>query len=185
MSERLRQQGRADWEVSELTRLGHSGALGRHAADYIAARNARIRFRRQSTGAHWTLPGMLLNRPDIVLNAARADLMRQGRDAWTLSAITHEVKHYEQGFWVALSVYGELEAWQLQLQVLRDLGQVPRNQALLAIERLPLTHDPAVLRQAAQLMRQASPGYRSHLLPLNPLPYTLGQWWARLWGGRG
>lgn len=185
MSERLRQQGRPDWEVAALTRLGHSGERGLHAVGFVSQRNAPIRFGRQPTGAKWTLWGMLFGPPLIVLNAARAELMRQGRDAWTLSAIAHEVKHYEQGFWVALSVYGELEAWQLQIQVLRDLGAPPRHAAYLAIEQLPLTHDPAVLHEAARLMREASPGYRSDLLPLNPLPYTLRSAWQRWWGGKG
>ncbi len=29
-----------------------------------------------------------------------------------LALIVHEAKHLEQGPWLALSVYGELEAWQ-------------------------------------------------------------------------
>lgn len=182
---RLRAQDRPDWEMDALTRLRRSGALGRRAVAFVSQRRAPIRFAPQATGARWTLWGMLFGPPHIVLNAARSELMRRGRDAWTLSAVAHEVKHYEQGFWVALSVYGELEAWQLQMRVLRDLGEPPSHPALLAIEQLPLTHEPAVLREASRLMREAAPGYRSDLLPLNPLSYMLRQFWQRLWGGKG
>jgi len=72
---------------------------------------------------------------------------------------------------VALSVYGELEAWQLQMRLLRDLGSPPKNQALKAIEKLKLSHDPKVLREAARLMKEYSPEYRVDLLPLNPITY--------------
>lgn len=51
----------------------------------------------------------------------------------------------------------ELEAWQLQMKVLRDLGVPPTNLELLAIERLKLSHDPKVLQEAVRLMKQRDP----------------------------
>jgi hypothetical protein len=105
----------------------------------------------------------------IAINSKQAKAVEDGKDAWSISLIAHEAKHYEQGLFVALSVYGELEAWQLQMRVLRDLKAPPTHPALLAIEKLQLSHDPKVLREAARLMKEASPGYRIDLLPLNPI----------------
>jgi hypothetical protein len=112
---------------------------------------------------------MLIGPPEIVVNAKQAKGTKAGKDPWALSVIAHEAKHYQQGLFKALSVYGELEAWQLQMRVLRDLGAPPKHGALLAIEKLKLSHDPKVLREAVRLMKQFSPGYRIDMLPLNPI----------------
>ena len=115
---------------------------------------------------------MLGGSPDVIVNDTQQSKAKSGKDTWTLSIIAHEVKHYQQGLLTALSVYGELEAWQLQMRVLRDLGTPPKHAALQAIEKLRLSHDPTVLREAARLMKEFSPGYRIDLLPLNPIIRT-------------
>lgn len=160
---------REAWEKEVLSRLEKGGAEGRRAVQYVASRKVKLAFGKQPTGAKWTLKGMLIGPPEIVINDRQTKSTQSGRDAWALSLIAHEAKHYQQGLFVALSVYGELEAWQLQMRVLRELGAPPTHPALLAIEKLKLSHDPAVLRQAARLMKEFSPGYRIDLLPLNPI----------------
>jgi hypothetical protein len=171
----LKNQARQTWELKQLAALKKSGRMGAQAVGYIAERNVRLGFAKQTTGAKWTLQGMLFGLPVIQVNASQEKALKSGRDAWSLSLIAHEAKHYQQGLLVALSVYGELEAWQLQMQVLRDLGAPPSHPALLAIEKLPLSHDPKVLREAARLMKQYSSPYRIDLLPLNPVGYQLWQ----------
>ncbi len=167
----LKSQQRQEWEFNVLTKLQKSGELGKRAVDFISGRKAKLSFGPQFTGAKWTLKGMLIGPPEIVINSAQAKTMKEGKDAWSISLIAHETRHYEQGLIVALSVYGELEAWQLQMRVLRDLGDPPTHHALLAIEKLKLSHDPQVLREAARLMKEFAPGYRIDLLPLNPVTY--------------
>jgi hypothetical protein len=112
---------------------------------------------------------MLVGPPEIVINSEQTKSTKEGKDAWSISLVAHEAKHYQQGLLVALSVYGELEAWQLQMRVLRDLGAPPKHHALLAIEKLKLSHDPEVLREAVRLMKEFAPGYQIDLLPLNPI----------------
>lgn len=165
----FKKQGRAKWEVGALDKLKRSGRLGAHAVDYVSDRNVQLTFAPQTTGAKWTLPGMLVGPKVIAINSKQAKGVEDGSDAWSISLIAHEAKHYEQGLFLALSVYGELEAWQLQMRVLRDLKAPPTHPALLALEKLKLSHDPKVLREAARLMQEASPGYRIDLLPLNPI----------------
>ena len=86
----------------------------------------------------------------------------------------HEVRHLRQGPLVALSVYGELDAWRAQFAFLRGLSvpapgsdyQRDRIRLLLA---LPLGWDRNVLSTARQLMRDyAGKAYRVDLLPLYP-----------------
>ena len=162
-------QDRQPWESKVLSKLSASGASGKRAASYIAAQKVKLSFAAQPTGARWTPRGMLIGPKEIQINAKQEAATREAEDAWSLSLVAHEAKHYEQGLLTALSVYGELEAWQLQARVLRDLGAPSTNKAMLAIEKLKLSHDPKVLREAARLMKLFDPKYRIDLLPLNPL----------------
>lgn len=167
----LKSQNRKSWEIDILSRLSKSGSLGRQAVEYVSSRNVKLSFGQQSTGAKWTLKGMLIGPPEIVINAGQVEGTKKGKDTWALSGIAHEVKHYQQGLLVALSVYGELEAWQLQLHVLRDLGAPPTHPVLKSIAKLKLSHDPKILREAVRLMKEFSPSYRIDLLPLNPITH--------------
>ena len=163
-----RAQSRKAWELSALTKLKTSGKIGARAVQYIADNKVKLAFAKQTTGAKWTLQGMTIGPPIIEINSKQAQAVLSGADAWSISLIAHEAKHYEQGLLKALSVYGELEAWQLQMKVLRELGAPPTHAALLAIEKLKLSHDEKTLKQAARLMKKYDPGYQIDLLPLNP-----------------
>jgi hypothetical protein len=162
-------QKREAWELAALAKLKKGGRVGARAVKYVAANKVKLGFAKQTTGAKWTVQGMLVGPQVIELNTAQALGVRSGKDAWTISLIAHEAKHYEQGLTTALSVYGELEAWQLQMKVLRELGAPPTHPSLLAIEKLKLSHDEAVLKEAARLMKEYHSGYRIDLLPLNPV----------------
>ena len=82
----------------------------------------------------------------------------------------------QQGPWVALSVYGELEAWQLQFRFLKSVTghyhvNTHHEKVLGELMSLPLNWQRSVLENARSLM-QAHAGkiYRVDLLPLYPLP---------------
>lgn len=167
--QRAKTQNRQDWELNVLSKLSASGALGKRAASYVADNNVRLSFAAQPTGARWTLMGMILGPKEIQINPNTEAGTRTAKDTWSISLIAHEAKHYEQGLFTALSVYGELEAWQLQMKVLRGLGAPPTHKNLLAIEKLKWSHDPKVLKEAARLMKELDPNYRIELLPLNPI----------------
>ena len=141
--------------------------------EYLRSHRTKIRFNRQSisTGAIWFIDG------NIYLNTRYYSTQTMHNDPHLLSLIVHEVCHLQQGFFTALSVYGELEAWQLGFRVYQSLtGHLPLGRgenphaALLEIMSLPLGWDRQVLRRAQILMQEyAGKGYRADLLPLYPL----------------
>jgi hypothetical protein len=88
--------------------------------------------------------------------------------------IAHEAKHLEQGFDVALSVYGELEAWQVQNKVLIGLGESLTDRQG-DLDGVQLNFDIDNLLKAENLMGKYNPGYawRIKLAPLRPWGYYL------------
>ena len=97
-------------------------------------------------------------------------------DPHALSLVIHEVRHLRQGPSIALSVYGELEAWQLQFGFLKSLtghyhSDPQPNHMLGELVALALNWERPVLQQARRLMQAyAGKAYRIDLLPLYPLP---------------
>lgn len=155
------------WELDLLSHLAKSGESGAWASRYIINNNISFVFRKQRTGARWTIWGMLfrglLGKFTIELST---DYLNDSLSAnrWVISLIAHEAKHFQQGFIRALSKYGELEAWQFQIQVLRDMNY-SISPILEAIEEFELSHDREVLFGAADLMVKYDPIYKVHLLP--------------------
>jgi hypothetical protein len=168
---------RTDWANSILDTLSH---VDQSCAEYLRSHRTKIGFSRQSisTGAIWFIDG------NIYLNTRYYSTQTMHNDPHLLSLIVHEVRHLQQGFFTALSVYGELEAWQLGFRVYQNLtGHLPQGRgdnphaALLEIMSLPLGWDRQVLRRAQTLMQEyAGKGYRADLLPLYPLGKEIKYW---------
>jgi hypothetical protein len=89
------------------------------------------------------------------------------------SLIVHENVHLRQGPFTALSVYGELQAWQAGFSFLRKLDPGRINPTAEAILRLRLGWDRAVLRLSVGRMLCYAPHYRIRRLPLYPLPWEI------------
>src|SRR5512145_2710859 len=90
--------------------------------EYLRSHRTKIGFSRQSasTGAIWFIDG------NIYLNSRYYNLQTTPNNPQLLSLVVHEVRHLQQGVFTALSVYGELEAWQLGFRVYQNLtGQLP------------------------------------------------------------
>lgn len=105
-------------------------------------------------------------------------------ETYALSLIVHEVRHLKQGLFGALSVRGELEAWQEQFAFLKSLtGQYsssPRYHAIIEEMMTLSLHSRADLIRARALMREyAGPKYRIHWLPLAPLGREISFWLTR------
>lgn len=161
------------WLEDLLTRLPSTGEAGEAALRYVLERRVRVRLRRQSSsGARWTLFG------NIELNTSYA---AGTNDAYALSLLVHEVHHLKQGWHLALSVQGELEAWQVQFAYLRSLTGVyspyPQHNATIAelMSLSPLNREH--LKHARTLMQQfAGKKYRIDLYPLQPLAREIQLW---------
>jgi hypothetical protein len=155
----------SSWSASMLDHLAHSGDDGVSAVNFIKSRNIRIGFSKQNaTGAKWSLDG------NIYLNSNSYSLATAPTDAYMLSLIAHEALHLKQRFITALSVYGELEAWQLGFRVYQSLGGVIFGSALNELMSLPVGYDRDMLQKVRFLMKEfAGKGYRIDLLPRYPL----------------
>jgi hypothetical protein len=153
-----------------LTRLDETTPEGRAARDFLRARQVKVGLRPQPTGARWTLFGRIELHPSQLAN-----------EAYTLSLLVHEVRHLKQGKIQALSVQGELDAWQEQFVFLKSLtgkySSSPRHQALIE-EMMTLSRDSrADLDRARQLMREfAGPKYHIYWLPLFPIGREIQFW---------
>lgn len=157
---------RAAWSQNFLLSLEQFGEEGRNAASYLRRHKTRIGFwkARKNVGAFWTLFGT------IHFNSLHYSLQMNPADPRLLTLMIHEVKQLQQGYITALSVYGELEAWQLQFRLYHQKTNAKMRPVIEKLLSLPLSWDRAVLQQARELMQEfAGKGYRVDLLPLYPL----------------
>lgn len=160
----------ARWRNSLLTALDASGPEGHLTADYLRAHRTPVWFLRlrPHVGAFWT-PWR-----SVGLNQAHFTRATPPTDPSLLTLVIHEVCHLQQGILNALSVRGELEAWQLQFREYQRLTRPLTDPILLELLSLPLNWDRAALRRARELMQAyAGKAYRADLLPLYPLPHEI------------
>ena len=157
---------RPDWKQNLLLALDALGQEGQAAANYVRGHRTCIGFRqvRKNIGAFWTIFG------NINLNTRHYTLETDPADPRVTTLLIHEVRHLRQGLVTALSVYGELEAWQLQFRLYHSMTNIKMPRAIEEMTSLPLNWDRVVLRRASELMQEyAGKGYRADLLPLYPL----------------
>jgi len=161
------------WKENLLTALAGVGEAGKEAAEYLRIHKTYIGFWkvRKNVGAFWTVFRT------IHFNTIHYSRQTDMTDIGVLTLLIHEVKHLQQGFFLALSVYGELEAWQLQFRLYHQLTGKPMHPAIAELMLLPLGYDRIVLRRAVVLMQIfAGKGYRADLLPLYPLGREIKYW---------
>lgn len=164
------------WKENLLESVAQLGEEGRRAVGFLRARGTRIGLKRArpNVGAFWTLWGTIHLNSRYYTYETPLDNLR------IKTLIIHEARHLQQGLITALSVYGELDAWQLEFGVYyRITGRYP-HPAIRDLMALPLALDRKVLKEAACLMQAyAGKGYRIDLLPLFPLPLEIKYWLTR------
>ncbi len=154
--------------------LGRCGPQGAATLQFLGRRRIKVSLHKQPTAARWTLGGHIQLHPRYAEGPPDAP--------YALSLIVHEVQHLRQGILTALSVYGELEAWQVQFALLKSLTRryhpEAHNEAIITdLMSLSLNWDRGALLKARNLMRAyAGPGYRADLLPLYPLHREIVFW---------
>ncbi|MGZ9235411.1 MAG: hypothetical protein ACXW4E_07795 [Anaerolineales bacterium] len=164
------------WKENLLEAVVQVGEEGRAAVDFLRRRKTKIGFKqvRPSVGAFWTAFG------NINLNSRYYTYETPLDDLRVKTLIIHEARHLQQGLVTALSVYGELDAWQLEFGIYHRIkGNYP-HAAIAELMTLPLGYNRTVLKEAACLMQTyAGKGYRVDLLPLFPLPLEIRYWMTR------
>ena len=125
-------------------------------------------------GAFWTLERKFF------LNSVHhtQESVLENPRAWTL--FVHEVRHLQQGAFTALSIYGELDAWQVEFNLYKRLTGKTLHAVLEELLSLPLNMDRGNLRHARKLMMQyAGKEYGANFLPLYPLHQEIKYWVTR------
>lgn len=124
--------------------------------------------RQKDSAARWTPTGRIL------FNSCLYSPQTPPDDPFVLCTAVHEVHHLRQGWLKALSVYGELEAWQIGFCFYHEITSKPIDPRLAELLSLPVIYDRAVLRRARLLMQNyAGKGYRIDLFPLFPLNHEI------------
>lgn len=142
------------------------GPEGNVTATYLKTQRTKIKFNptKPSIGAWWTV-----NRT-INLNSRYYSYDNSLDNTRIYTLLIHEARHLQQGFFTALSVYGELDAWQLEWRIYYRKHECYPNPAIEELMSLPLSWNRNVLRRSIQLMQNyATKGYRADLLPLYPI----------------
>ena len=164
------------WMENLFEAVTQLGDEGRVAVEYVRTHKTKVGFKkvRPSSGAFWTPFG------NINLNSRYYTYETPLDDLRIKTLLIHEARHLQQGMMTALSVYGELDAWQLEFGIYQRVrGRYP-HPAIAELMTLPVVCDRAVLKKAVRLM-QAYPGrrYRAHLLPLFPWKREIRYWLSR------
>ncbi|GMV34059.1 MAG: hypothetical protein DYG85_09630 [Chloroflexi bacterium CFX1] len=166
----------AEWMDRYLKKVSESSEEGAEAARFAREKNIRVGMKRarRSVGAFWTLgKSLYLNKVHYTMESA----LEEPR-ATTL--FVHEVRHLQQGIFTALSIYGELDAWQYEFRLYKKLTGRTLKPELEELLALSLGHDRATLRQARSLMTKfAGFWYLAWLLPLFPIHKEIAYWVTR------
>ena len=164
------------WTENLLEAVTQLGDEGRAAVEFLRINKTKIGFKkvRPNVGAFWTVFG------NIHLNSRYYTYETPLDNLRIKTLIIHEARHLQQGIMTALSVYGELDAWQLEFGIYHRIKREYPHSAIEEIMSLPLEYDRTILKKAAQLMQSyAGKGYRVDLLPLFPLNREIRYWIIR------
>lgn len=122
-------EGYSNWERRTLRKLFEEGGPNAvHGVLYILDHNIHITVGTgwQSTGGEtgaWFDEG---SNSLIINSESSGNFDSSGNlSLWGLSLVIHEAKHLEQGSNLSHSRLGEMEAWQIQIDVLTYLGHFP------------------------------------------------------------
>lgn len=164
------------WLGNLMNAVANVGEEGRVAVDFLRSRGTKVGFKkvRPNIGAFWTVFGNIHLNPHYYSYETSFDDLR------IKTLIIHEARHLQQGVFTALSVFGELDAWQLEFGIYHRVKGCYPHSAIAELMTLPLKYDRAVLQKAVKLMQDyAGKGYRIDLLPLYPLSREIRYWFTR------
>jgi hypothetical protein len=166
----------SEWLEQYFQKVAESSEEGAEAVRFVRANNIRVGMRRarKSVGAFWTLgKAFYLNKVHYTMGSA----LKNPR-AWTL--FVHEVRHLQQGTLTAMSIYGELDAWQVEFRLYKKLTGKTLKPELEELLALPLDYDRATLKRARHLMmKYAGFWYGAWILPSYPIHKEIIFWVTR------
>jgi hypothetical protein len=165
-----------EWLEQYLEKVSQSSEEGREAVEYVRVHKTWVGFKRarKSVGAFWTITRKLYLNSRHYTQESTLDNPR------ALTLFVHEVRHLQQGPVTAISVYGELDAWQYEFRLYKKITGQELNPLLEELLALPLNFDRANLRHVRDLMTKfAGKGYAAWILPLYPMSKEIKYWLTR------
>src|ERR1044072_811895 len=138
------------WKENLLEAVAQLGEEGRTAVYCVRTHKTKIGFKqvRPNVGAFWTIFG------NIHLNSLYYTYETTLDELRIKTLIIHETRHLQQGLLTALSVYGELDAWQLEFGIYHRIKRSYPHPVIEELMSLPLEYDRVVLKKAVQLMQE-------------------------------
>jgi hypothetical protein len=142
------------WVKKVLNTMLSSGGVGKEKAEYILTHDIKfVSKNKGANNAHWGSKfgwhGLAM---DNTIHYPSSWEGKPANDPWVLSSFAHEAVHLEQGVRTALSVYGELQAWQVGFRYYLALGKTGVSREVRELLKTPLSHDRHVLTQAKNLI---------------------------------
>jgi hypothetical protein len=166
----------SEWQEQFLEAVYQCSEEGKEAVEYIRAHKTPVSIRRarKSVGAFWSLSRV------VYFNSVHfsQETTLANPNAWAL--LVHEIRHLQQGMLTALSIFGELDAWQYQFQLQKKLTGHQNHPIIEELLSLPLNMQRENLEHARQLMTQfAGKSYGAGLLPLYPIHKEIFYWFTK------
>jgi hypothetical protein len=155
------------WRNEIVAALMDGGPECQRIAQYIISEDIEIGFANQRTKARWTLSG------DIALSIDHYSLQTSPRDVQLLGSVAEETQHLMDGFFMALSIEGEIRGPRTRINVMKELGHRtypvdhPIWQSIINTPENPTDRD---LRHARGLILEVTDplNYWVWALPLRP-----------------
>lgn len=166
----------SEWLEKYFEKVAQCSEEGRGAVDFVRTNRIRVGVKRarKSVGAFWQFGRRFyLNSRHYSMESAL-----ENPRAWTL--FVHEVRHLQQGALTAISVYGELDAWQYEFRLFKKITGKQLKPELEELLTLPLNFERVNLQHARSLMTKfAGFWYGAWILPLYPIHKEIKYWITR------
>ena len=166
----------SEWLERYFEKVASSSEEGAEAVRFVREKKIRVGMKRarRSVGAFWTWTrSFYLNKLHYTMESAL-------ENPRAVALFVHEVRHLQQGILIAMSVYGELDAWQYEFRLYKKLTGKTLSPELEELLALPLGADRNTLKQAQRSMTNfAGVGYLAWLLPLYPIHKEVIYWVTR------
>jgi hypothetical protein len=166
----------SEWLEKYLEKVAQSSEEGREAVEYVRSRNIKIGIKRarKSVGAWWTLTRKFF------LNSVYYTRESSLENPRAVTLFVHEARHLQQVALKAISVYGELDAWQYEFRLYKKITGKELHPILEEVLALPLNYDRKNLRRVRKLMTKfAGIWYGAEILPLYPIHQEIKYWFTR------
>ncbi len=167
---------RSEWLEKYFEKVADSSEEGAAAVRFVRENQVRVGLKRarKSVGAFWWWgKAFYLNKVHYTEESAL-------ENPRAVTLFVHEVRHLEQGPLTAISILGELDAWQLEFRLYKKLTGRALTATLEELLSLPLSSDRMVLKRARELMtKHAGFWYGAWILPLYPIHKEIAYWVTR------